>query len=66
MMKAHNLSRIAWLHYNKGYPAGRDWGSGVITTHGGECPNSELSATYWGDVNGSIPGAWKPRVDDLL
>ena len=55
VFKSHNLSRSLWDFYTRGTgdPAG-------------DPPNSNLSATTWGNASGSEPGDWKPWVDDIL
>lgn len=53
--KKHNVSRALWDFYNKGYA---EWQ--------GNPPAEEMSATRWGNSNGTLPGEWKPWVDDLF
>jgi hypothetical protein len=66
LLNKYNIDRTLWSFYNKGYPAGRQCANGFVTTTGGECPETEMSATEWGDSSGSKPGNWKPWVDLLL
>ncbi len=54
LFKKYSISRTHWVFYNRGYDEFQ-----------GDPPNSDMSATSWGD-NGNKPGDWKPWINQIL